>query len=102
VTTNRQTLVSSGEHIYAVRRLGETYSVEAYLEAVELARDAGEGECYADRVLGATDFDALLRGVEDDGEAIVRAAESDLRARGIDPTTATYREYAEALSRVSR
>jgi restriction endonuclease Mrr len=69
---------------------------------VEHIRTTGRAESYADRVLATVDIDVLLRGVEDDGKAIVRAAESDLRARGVNPATATYREYAEALSRVSR
>ena len=49
---HRATLVSTGEHIGAIRRLGETYSVAEYLTAVEAARDAGDGERYATAVLG--------------------------------------------------
>jgi hypothetical protein len=95
---HRQTLISSGQHIGAVRRLGETYSTEEYLAAVEAARDAGDGERYADAVLGV-DPDVLLRGVEE--EDVVRAAEASLRGRGIDPAAATYEQYADALVGVS-
>jgi hypothetical protein len=98
---HRQTLVSSGEHIYAVCKLGDSYSVAEYLEAVDLARAAGAGERYADACLGV-DVDSVLRGVDQDsGEATVRAAESNLRRRGVDPSTATYRQFADALAEVS-
>jgi hypothetical protein len=94
----RATLISSGEHIAAVCKLGDNYTAEEYLEAVDLARTAGAGESYADACLGV-DVDSVLRGVaEDDGEAIVRAAEASLRRRGIDPSTATYSEFASALA----
>lgn len=96
----RQTLISSGVHIGAVRRLGETYSTEEYLGAVEAARAAGDGERYADAVLGA-DVDELLRGVEEGGDVVVRAAEGSLRDRGIDPTAATFEQYRAALVRAS-
>jgi hypothetical protein len=97
--TQRATLISSGEHIHAVCRLGPTYSAEQYLEAVELAREVGAGEAYADAVLGV-DVDALLLSrVPDD--YVVKAAEADLRRRGTDPDNATYQQYADALARVS-
>jgi hypothetical protein len=98
----RRSLVSSGEHVGALRRLGETYSTEEYLVAVEAARDAGDGDRYADAVLG-TDVDDLLLGVEsdDEGDAVVRAAEASLRRRGVDPAKASYREYAAALVEAS-
>jgi hypothetical protein len=100
-TALRETMLSTGVHIGAVRRLGETYSTEEYLVAVERARDAGDGEAYANRVLGV-DADELIRGVEqDDGNAIVLAAERSLRRRGVDPKKATYQEYADALAQVS-
>jgi hypothetical protein len=96
----RATFISTGQHIGAVRRLGETYSNEEYAAAVEAASLAGDGERYADAVLGA-DVDALLRGVEDGGDAVVRAAESLLRGRGVDPATASYHTFARALAEVS-
>jgi hypothetical protein len=52
INSNRETLVSSGVHIGALRRLGDSYSADEYLTAVEAARDAGDGERYADSVLG--------------------------------------------------
>jgi hypothetical protein len=96
----RETLISTGLHIGATHRLGDSYSNAEYMEAVDAARKAGDGERYADRVLGV-DVGSLLHGVEDDGEAVIRAAESRLRDRGIDPRKATYREYADALVGVS-
>ena len=99
--SQRAQLISSGEHIYAIRRLGASYDVEEYLGAVQDARDFGAGEAYADAVLGV-DVGSLLRGVsEDGGEATVRAAESLLRRRGVDPARATYREFADALVEAS-
>ena len=97
----RKTLVSSGVHLGAVRRLGSSYTPAEYLAAVEAARCADDGEAYADAVLGV-DVNEVLRGVtEDGGEATVRAAESLLRGRGVDPAKATYREFAAALVEVS-
>ena len=49
---NRAGVVSAGEHIYAVRTLGESYSAEEYVEAINHARARGAGEEYATRVLG--------------------------------------------------
>ncbi|MFL5960124.1 MAG: hypothetical protein ACJ75G_07680 [Gaiellaceae bacterium] len=100
-TATRATLTGAGEHLAAVLRLGDDYTNAEYIREIEAAREAGAGELYADRVLGV-DVDALLRGVEqDDGDAIVRAAESSLRRRGVDPRTATYREYADAFVEAS-
>lgn len=90
----RSTLVSSGEHIGAIRRLPESYSASEYLVAVEAARAAGDGETYANAVVGAD-------VTEDDGGATVRAAESLLRRQGVDPAKASYREYCAALVEVS-
>ena len=74
---------------------------EEYLRAVQAARDAGDGERYADACLGV-DVDSVLMGVtEEDGEATVRAAETLLRGRGVDPAKATYREFAAALIEIS-
>lgn len=101
IDRQRATLVSSGEHIYAVRRLGDSYTTEEYLAAVQDARDAGAGEFYADACLGV-DVDGVLKGVvAGDGEATVRAVERRLRSRGVDPAKASYRQYAEALAEVS-
>jgi hypothetical protein len=97
----RKTLISSGEHIGAIRRLGDDYTDAEYVEAITAARAAGDGTSFADACLGV-DVDALLRGVEeDDGSAIVRAAESSLRRRGIDLKAASYAEYRAALVEVS-
>jgi hypothetical protein len=98
----RETLISSGEHIGAIRRLGDDYTDAEYVEAVTAARAAGDGAAFADACLGV-DVDALLRGVEsdDDSEAVVRAAESSLRRRGIDPARASFAEYRDALVEVS-
>jgi hypothetical protein len=98
--TTRETLISTGVHIGAIRRLGSSYTADEYLRAVEAARDAGDGEAYADACLGV-DVNSVLRGVEDGGEATVRAAESLLRGRGVDPARASYREFAAALVEVS-
>jgi hypothetical protein len=94
-------LASSGEHVYAVLKLGDDYTREEYIAAITAAREIGVGEAYANKVLG-TDVDALVRGVEqDNGEAIVRAAERSLRRRGVDPRKASYQEYAGALVQAS-
>jgi hypothetical protein len=52
INHNRETLVSSGVHIGALRRLGTIYSADEYLTAVDAARAAGDGERYATAVLG--------------------------------------------------
>ena len=40
-------------------------------------------------------------GQDDPDDEVVKAAEADLRGRGIDPSEATYRQFADALVRVS-
>jgi hypothetical protein len=96
----RATLISSGEHIYALRRLGKpSYSAEEYLEAVERSRDAGDGQAYADAALGP-DPDLALTG-EADPDELIKAVEADLRSHRIEPDQATYQQYADALARVS-
>ena len=96
--TQRATLISSGEHVYALRRLGKpSYSPEEYLAAVEAARDAGDGERYADAVLGP-DLDTLLSSTEQDDD-VIEAAHRDLRQRGIDPDSASYEQLRDALVR---
>jgi hypothetical protein len=98
--TQRATLVSTGLHLYALRRIGKnSYSPEEYLMAAEAAREAGDGEAYADRVLGP-DLDMLLSATEQDDDGI-EAAHRDLRERGVDPEDATYEQLAAALVRVS-
>jgi hypothetical protein len=100
-TATRETVVGTGEHIAACLLLGADYSDDEYIEAITAAREIGVGEAYANKVLG-TDVDALVRGVEqDNGEAIVRAAERSLRRRGVDPRKASYQEYAGALVQAS-
>jgi hypothetical protein len=98
-STLRASLVSSGEHIHALCRLGTSYSAEEYLQAVELAREVGAGESYADRVLGP-DLDTLLSATEQDDD-VIEAAHRDLRQHGIDPDAASYEQLASALARVS-
>jgi hypothetical protein len=93
-------LTSSGEHIAAVLKLGSTYDAEAYLAAVDEARELGKGEAYADAVLGI-DANSLLSGTEDEDDAKMALAASDLKARGIDPASATYEQLSDALIRVS-
>jgi hypothetical protein len=96
-TATRETLVGVGEHICAVLRLGDDYTNEEYISEITAARAAGVGRAYADRVLGV-DVDEVIRDVEqDDSDSIVRAAESSLRSRGLDPRKATYEEYRDAL-----
>jgi hypothetical protein len=90
----RAQIISSGEHISAIRKLGDTYSVEQYLEAIEDARAARRGEEYADTVLGKEDEPAT-----DDGADILEAALADLKASGVD--SPTYQQLADALVRVS-
>jgi len=99
-STQRATLVSTGLHLYALRRIGkQSYSAEEYLEAAEAAREAGDGERYADQVLGP-DVDALLSATEQDDD-VIEAAHRDLRQRGVDPESASYEQLAAALARVS-
>jgi hypothetical protein len=97
----RASLRSTGLHVGALRLLGsDAYSNEEYIAAVALAEEVGIGVAYADAVLGP-DVDALLQGVEDEGDAVVKAAERRLRATGIDPGAASYAEYQAALVAVS-
>ena len=99
--TQRESLKVSGEHLAAVLLLGSDYTNDEYIAAVTAAQEAGVGEAYATKVAG-TDADALLaQAAEDEGEALIRAAEEVLRSRGLDPAGATYREFAEALGEVS-
>ena len=103
-TATRETLIGVGEDLAARRLLGrDDYTDAEYIEAVSAAREVGAGERYADRVLGV-DVDRLIRGVEqedNDGDAVILAAESSLRRKGVDPRTASYQEYADALVEVS-
>jgi hypothetical protein len=101
-TATRETLISTGVHLGAIRRLGSSYTADEYLAAVDAAQAARDGEAYADACLGV-EVDALLRGVEseDDGEAVVRAAEANLSRRGVDPRKATYGQYRDALVEAS-
>jgi hypothetical protein len=96
----RKTLESTGLHVAAIRRLPLSYSAEEYLAALDLARATCAGERYADMCLGV-DVDSLLREVEEAGDDVVRAAEANLRRRGIDPDAATYQQYADALVEAS-
>jgi hypothetical protein len=64
----RHTLISTGEHMFAVAkmeelRVGDSYSPEAYLKAVELGRELGAGEAHARKVLGETSDDDVVSGV---------------------------------------
>ena len=101
-TALRETLISSGEDLGARWLLGDNdnYSAAEYCAAVTAARGAKIGEIYASKVLGP-DSDALLHGVEDGDDGVVRAAEASLRRRGVDPAKATYDEYRAALVEVS-
>lgn len=108
--SQRATLVSSGEHIYAVRRLGENYSDAEYLRAIQAARDVEAGERYADSVLGI-DVDAIISDVGEQevkhvfkgkpesliGVATQRRADEILRRRGLDPESASQSEMLSAL-----
>jgi NADPH:quinone reductase-like Zn-dependent oxidoreductase len=94
-TATRATIVSTGEHLHAVRKLGPDYTRSEYLEALDLARAVNAGEQYADLVLGAEPDD-----VPDEigGEEYAKAM-ADLKERGIlDPS---YAELTAALVRVS-
>jgi len=100
-TATRETLIGAGEHIGASRLLSDNYTDAEYVEAIMAAREAGIGEAYANAILGKN-VDTLLHGVDDaDADVVVRAAESSLRRRGIDPKKASYRQYADALTEVS-
>jgi hypothetical protein len=91
---NRETLVSSGEHIGAIRRLGATYSADEYLTAVQAARDAGDGEAYATAVLGDDEPEPDPTGAD-----LHEAALRILTAKGkADSYTST--EYVDACNEV--
>jgi hypothetical protein len=83
---NRNHLISAGEHIYAVRKLGDTYSPEQYLEAVELARAGKAGERYADAVLGPETVTATEEP-DPTGTELHEAALKILSAKGKDDYT---------------
>jgi hypothetical protein len=98
---HRALLISAGEHAYALKRLNKaSYTVEEYLQAVELSREAGDGERYADSVLGP-DVDLILSGTEDEGDELLALAGRDLESRGISLSDATYDQLSAALARVS-
>jgi hypothetical protein len=97
---HRQQLISSGEHVHAIRKLGSSYSAEDYLQAVSEARELGAGEQYADACIGV-DVEALLTGTEDADDETIALAARDLKARGIDLQSATYQQLADALIRVT-
>jgi hypothetical protein len=96
----RATLKSTGVHLGAVRRLGSSYTDEEYVEAVERARDAGDGERYASTVLGP-DVDDVVRGVEEEDD-LMTAAAAVLKDRGISLDDATQGQLRDALVAVSR
>jgi hypothetical protein len=61
---DRANLISSGEHLFAVGKLkelgvGDDYTVEQYLAAVELGRELGAGEAYANKALGEPEDDVV-------------------------------------------
>jgi hypothetical protein len=93
---NRTAFLSSWEHTLAVASLGSEYDAEEYLKAIETIRATGKAERYVDQVLGKKDEPDT-----DDGADVLKAAEADLRAHGIEPDSATYRQLAAALVRVS-
>jgi len=95
----RQTFISTGQHIGATRRLGETYSNQEYLAAVEAASLAGDGERYADAVLGG-DVDNLLRGIVEEDD-LMTSATAVLKDRGISLEDATQGQLRDALVQVS-
>jgi hypothetical protein len=95
----REQLVSAGEHIHAVLKLGSSYTAETYLRAIDEACELGKGQAYADAVLGP-DLEAILSGTEDDDETMKLAA-ADLRARNIDPASASYDQLRDSLIRVT-
>jgi hypothetical protein len=100
MSTDREYLKSYGEHAYALKRIGRSsYGPEEYLRAVDEARAAGDGERYANSVLGV-DPDELLTGTEADDE-LMKAAERDLKSSGISLSDASYDQLAAALARVS-
>jgi hypothetical protein len=97
---HRQLLISSGEHIHAIRKLGNSYTAEQYLQAVTEAREVDAGARYADACLGP-DVDLLLTGTEDEDDATMALVASDLKARGIDLESASYEQLRDSLVRLS-
>jgi hypothetical protein len=94
-TTLRATLIGSGEHAAAVCKLGDSYSPEQYLEALDLARATGAGERYADACLGSPADDSLTAVDQD----IYDRAMTLLAKRGVHEPT--YSELADALVQVT-
>jgi len=94
-STVRLTLASCGEHLGALRRLPRTYSAEEYLGALQLAREAGDGETYVVRCLG----EAAEDDVVEVGADVHERALTLLAKRGVhDPD---YKQLAAALVEVS-
>jgi len=95
INQNRETLTSTGVHIGAMRRLGESYSAEEYLTAVQAAQDAGDGEAYATAVLGSEPINATAD--DPTGADLHEAAIRILTAKG-KAETYTASEYVDACS----
>ena len=92
----RATLVSSGVHLGAVRRLGSSYSPSEYLAAVQAARDAGDGEAYATAVLNP-EIVTATEEADPTGAKLHEAAIKILAAKG-KADSYTAREYVDACS----
>jgi hypothetical protein len=90
----RDTIISAGEHIHAVRRLGADYEVEAYLEANDDARAVNAGERYADSVLGPETITATTEP-DPNGAALHEAALGILKDKGKNDNY-SQAEYLEA------
>jgi len=93
INQNRETLTSTGVHIGAMRRLGESYSAEEYLTAVQAAQDAGDGEAYATAVLASEPINATAD--DPTGADLHEAAIRILTAKGHGGDY-TQRDYLEA------
>jgi hypothetical protein len=101
MTINHKTLVSTGEHIGAIRRLGSSYSAEEYLSAVMDAREVGDGEAYATAVLGSERVIATTNSEPDPTGADVYAkALANLKERGVHEPS--YEQLRDALLEVAR
>jgi len=96
INDHRETLVSSGVHIGAVRRLGSSFSATEYLAAVEAARVAGDGEAYATAVLGPEIITATEES-DPTGADLHAAAVRILTAKG-KADNYTAREYVDACN----
>jgi hypothetical protein len=92
MTLTRETIVSSGVHIGALRRLGSSYTDDEYLAAAAAALDARDGERYAAAVLGDEETEPDPTGA-DLHEAAIRI----LTAKG-KADTYTAREYVDACT----